>query len=142
AGKVPADREEAVLTVVAARGGPQELGMILDGVVGGKMPVERQESLLNALAQATRQRNVKPAGDLGRVGKLLDSDSPALRAAAARAAGQWGIEAARPRLLDLARAEKTTEDQRQAAFDGLALLGGKASREAFETLSAPDVPLT
>src|SRR5205823_5335033 len=67
AGKVPADREEAVLTVIAARGGPRELGMILEGVVSGKMPIERQESLLNALAQATRQRNVKPAGDLAQV---------------------------------------------------------------------------
>ncbi len=137
AGKVPADREEAVLTAVAGKGGPQELGLILDGVVGGKMPVERQESLLGALALATRQRNVKPAGDLARVGQLLGADSPGLRAAAARAAGQWGIEAVRPQLLELARGAKTPERLRQAAFDGLAGLGGKASRAAFESLSGP-----
>jgi putative heme-binding domain-containing protein len=142
AGNVPADREEAVLTAVAAKGGPQELGLILDGVVGGKMPAERQESLLNALALATRQRNVKPAGDLARVGKLLDADSPGLRAAAARAAGQWGVSAVRPKLLELARGEKTADDLRLAAFDALALLGGKESRDAFESLAGEREPLT
>ena len=107
AGKVPAEREEAVLTLVAARGGPQELGLVLDGVVGGEDAGRAAGSLLDALALATRQRNVSPAGDLSQVGKLLTANSPGLRAAAARAAGQWGIEAVRPRLLELAAREQT-----------------------------------
>ncbi|HKI30789.1 MAG TPA: PVC-type heme-binding CxxCH protein [Gemmataceae bacterium] len=141
AGKVPADREEAVMTVIAARGGPRELGMILESVVGGRMSAERQEGLLNSLAQATRQRNVRPAGDLSQVGKLLTSDSPGLRAAAARAAGQWGIGAVRPQLLELARGATTAEALRQAAFEALALLGGRESREAFESLAGEKEPL-
>jgi putative heme-binding domain-containing protein len=141
AGQVPADREEAVLTVIAGRGGPRELGLVLEGVIGGTMPAERQESLLNALALATRQRSVRPAGDLSQVGKLLSSSSPGLRAAAARAAGQWGVESLRPRLIELAGADTTAEPLRQAACEALALLGGPASREALTSLAGPSRPL-
>jgi putative heme-binding domain-containing protein len=68
--------------------------------------------------------------------KLLRSDSVALAAAAARAAGAWGVKAARPELLDLARAKGTSAGLRQAAIDGLAALGGKASAAALDRLAA------
>src|SRR5262249_40390728 len=134
----PAEGREAVLTVIAGRGGPNDRGLIFDGVL--KAPAARQASLLAALPRAARERNVRPAGDLTRVGRLLDSDDEAVRAAAARAAGQWGVEPLRPRLLELARADKTSDLVRQAAFDGLALLGGVASRAALVELAGPDRP--
>jgi putative heme-binding domain-containing protein len=139
-GKVPAERREAVLTVIAGMGGPKELGLILDGIVKEKGSAARQANLLAALTRAGRERNVRPAGELARVGKLLDSDNDAVRAAAARAVGQWGVEPLRPQLLELARAEKTSNLVRQAAFDGLALLGGPASRAAFVELAGGDKP--
>jgi putative heme-binding domain-containing protein len=138
--KVPPEQQEAVLTVIAGTGGPNELGLILDGIVKEKAPAAPQAVLLAALTRAARERNVRPAGELAHVGKLLDSDSHAVRAAAARAAGQWGVESLRPRLLELAHAEKTSDLVRQAAFDGLALLGGPASRTAFMELSGPGKP--
>ncbi len=47
----------------------------------------------------------------------------------------------RPQLLELARGEKTAENLRLAAFDALALLGGRESREAFAMLAGDKEPL-
>src|SRR5262249_20066829 len=79
-GKVPAERQEGVLTVIAGMGGPNELGLILDGIVKEKGPGARQANLLAALTRAARERNVRPAGELARVGQLLESDNDAVRA--------------------------------------------------------------
>jgi putative heme-binding domain-containing protein len=137
AGKVPADGEEGVLALVATLGGPQELGELLDrAVAGGATPAPNRLHLLAALEQATRQRGVRPAGDVGRVASLLKSPSEPVRAAAARAAGLWKSEAARPQLVEYARAATTSDALRQAAIDGLAALGGKASRDTFEQMTA------
>ena len=133
AGKVPAEREEGVLTVIAGRGGPQELAC------PRRRPRRQdagraQESLLDVLEQATRQRNVRPAGDLARVGKLLDvgqtpACAPPPPAPPGTGAGRSGAAAAAGAG---SRVEQDDDDLRQAAFDGLALLGGKESREAFD----------
>jgi putative heme-binding domain-containing protein len=141
-GKVPKEREESVLAMIAALGGAQEMGMILDLVLARDVPdAARQANLLVALQQATQQRGVRPDGDLKRIAPLLDADSETVRAAAARAAGLWRIEALRPKLQEAARADKSSEAVRQAAFDGLMRLGGPASKNAFEELADPTQPL-
>ncbi len=134
-GFVPADSLEAVLKVVASRGGPEALDAVLGGVLM-ETTGEQQASLLNALVVATRQHNVRPSRFLSAVGDLLNANSPGPRVAAARAAGQWGIESARPRLLELAGEERASEALRQAVFEALAQLGGKSSRDAFEALAS------
>ncbi|HTU93200.1 MAG TPA: HEAT repeat domain-containing protein, partial [Gemmataceae bacterium] len=65
----------------------------------------------------------------------LKEENERLRIAVVRLAGLWKLEAARPRLLEMARAQKTSEAVRQAAVDGLAALGGRASIEALEKLA-------
>jgi putative heme-binding domain-containing protein len=54
--------------------------------------------------------------------------------------GLWGLETARPQLLELARAEKTSDSVRQASADGLAALGGKSSIEALAELAGEEGP--
>ncbi len=61
-----------------------------------------------------------------------------MRAVAARVAGLWGLEAARPQLMELARADKSSTILRQAAVDGLTALGGKGSIEALEQLASAE----
>jgi putative heme-binding domain-containing protein len=139
-GKVPKAHEESVLSMIAALGGPQEMSMILDQVLTGSTPA-RQAALLSALQQATQQRGIRPNGDLGRIAPLLSAESEPVRAAAARAAGLWHIEGLRPKLLEAARTESSSEPVRQAAFDGLAQLGGPASKSAFEELADAAQPL-
>lgn len=135
-GMVPPEGEEGVLTLIAALGGPRELGLLFDRVLKREgLPIRRQVLLLMALERAARERNVRPPGDVGSVAGLLKADHEPLRAAAARAAGAWGVEAVRPELLVIARNHQNSDTLRQAAIDGLAALGGAPSREVFEQMS-------
>jgi putative heme-binding domain-containing protein len=140
AGKVPPEGEESVLTLLAAVGGSQELGPVFDRAVSGSTSTATRVKLLKALAQATQQRGVRPAGDLGRLTPWLESPVEAVRAAAARLGGLWKMEQVRPHLLGLVQATGTSDDLRQAAVEGLGALGGKASRDTFEQLAAADGP--
>jgi putative heme-binding domain-containing protein len=141
-GKVAADGEEGVLTLLVALGGPQELNLVLDKALADTTPVKRRVNLLAALEQAARERGVRPAGELERIAALLNADNDPLRAAAARTAGLWAVERVRPQLLELARGAKTSDAVRQAAIDGLAALGGQDSKAAFEALAAGDNPVS
>src|SRR5207253_8457223 len=137
AGKIPTEREESVLTLIAALAGPKELAMVFDlAVKDEKTSAGRRLSLLTALEQAAQQRRVKPEGDLDRIGKLLRSEIPIISAAAARLARHWKMEAFRGELLKLAGDLGTDFAPREAAFEGLTLLGGEPSRKAFEELAA------
>jgi putative heme-binding domain-containing protein len=129
------DSETSVLAFIATLGGPQDLALLLDRVAASSRSIAERTRLLEALEQATRQRNVRPAGDLTRLLPLLKEDNEGLQTAAARVSGLWGLEAARPQLLELAGADKTSDAVRQAAVEGLAALGGKRSIEALEKLA-------
>jgi putative heme-binding domain-containing protein len=135
-GKVAKDREEQALTMLASLGGPAELTLVLDRALAkeGNTP-GRQAALLAALEQAARQRNARPAGDLVRVEALLGSDNAGVRAVAVRTVGAWKVETLRPKLLELARADKTDGEVREAAFEGLLLLGGPATKTSVEELA-------
>jgi putative heme-binding domain-containing protein len=138
-GKVPPEREADVLALLAGLGGPAELGLVFDRITdGAKLTPEGRARVLEALAQAARQRKVRPAGDPARVGQLLDAGDDAVRAAAARLAGLWQIEALRPRLLELATSG--SGPVRQAAIDGLAALGGSSGRAALTELAGAGKP--
>jgi putative heme-binding domain-containing protein len=143
AGKVPREREENVLTLIAALGSPEDLSLVLDLALGEKTPNERRTALLEGLAQAARQRKARPEGNLGRIGNLLASEDDALRASTARLAGLWQLEPLRPRLTEIATAKTTRAPLRRAALESLVALGGKASRETIEQLTgekqSPDV---
>src|SRR5439155_18883774 len=57
-----------------------------------------------------------------------------------RLAGLWQLESLRSQLVEMASAGTTSMLLRRAAFEGLARLGGPASREALDRLSAPSQP--
>jgi putative heme-binding domain-containing protein len=126
--------ETSALAFIATLGSPQELALLLDRIADSSRPGGERTRLLEALEQATRQRNVRPAGDLARLLSLLKEENEELQATAARVAGLWQLEAARPQLMELARADKTSDAVRQAAVGGLAALGGKSSIQALEKL--------
>jgi putative heme-binding domain-containing protein len=132
--------EAGVLTFLASLGGPSELSLLFDRVMESSRPIDERTSLLEALEQATRQRNVRPTGDLQGLVPLLREDNEGLRIVAARVAGLWGLKTARPELLELARGDKSSDAVRQAAVDGLAALGGRASIEALEKLAGGEEP--
>ena len=137
AGVVPPESEENVLTQIATLGGPADLRRMLDRVLSADgTPVEKRALLLSALGEAMRKRGVRPAGELGAVAKLIDSPSEPLRVAALRMSGLWKIDAARQKMLEAAFAPASSEGVRGAAVEGLAALGGSASREVLDRLCA------
>jgi putative heme-binding domain-containing protein len=131
AGKLSADGEDGVLRVLAGVGGPEELGLLLERAAAAKTPQARRARLLESLEEAARQRGLRPASDLARILPLVQAGDPV----AARLAGFWRLEGARPNLLSLARTSDKATNLRLAAIEGLAALGGKDSRDALEGLA-------
>src|SRR5262249_47150999 len=119
-----------------------ELGVVLDTVLGKGTVPARQASMLAALEQATRQRGVRPAGDLTRVLPLLAAENEAVRIAAIRDAGLWQVEKARPTLLKYAGEKNSSDPVRRAAVEGLASLGGKESLAALDDFTDPKYPIS
>jgi putative heme-binding domain-containing protein len=129
-----------VLTLLATLGGPQDLVLLLERAADVKRPARFRARLVEALEQAERQRNARPAGDLAVILPLLKESDEELRAAAARLAGRWGIEKARKDLLQLVRDDKTNARLRQAALDGLTALPGRETLEELQRLTDEDGP--
>jgi putative heme-binding domain-containing protein len=134
AGKVPKDRVDGVLALIAGLGGPQELALVVEVIRNDDTPDARKALLLDTLAQSARLRKVKQSGDLGAVSALLKSENESVRCSAARLAGLWQLDALRPMLRDYAAGKNTSEPVRRAALEGLVSLGGKESRAALEEL--------
>ncbi len=141
AGKVPEDQQERVLSVIAALGKPEDLGVVLDAVLDSEdLPPAGRARLLETLAEATRRHKTRPAGDLGRLAALLDADEPSLRASAARAVGAWSLQGQRSKLIAMAEDGDAPPNVRQAAVEGLARLGGPESRKALVRLTEGERP--
>jgi len=141
-GKIARDREESVLALIAAMGNARELGMVYERVLAADSAgVGAQVILLSALEQATRQRGIRPAGDLNRLGKLLASPNDGVRIVVVRLAGLWHLESLRPQLFEYARATSISPALRLASLEGLAVLGGPASQEEIQKLAGADSPV-
>jgi putative heme-binding domain-containing protein len=159
--KVPADRLEGVLTLIATLGGPQDMGTILDIALADMSPEKtaRQRALIDALVSASQSRKTAPTGDLARLGALLDSPDEQLRISTARALGVWKVAQFRPAFIALASRKNNESDVlHQAGIDALAALGdaeavaalkqfaGSATRtiadrtRAINALAAHDTP--
>jgi putative heme-binding domain-containing protein len=134
-GKLSAAQEDSVLSLLAAIGGPNELALVLQKVMAARNE-DRPARLLSALEESSRQRGVRPSGDVGVVAGLVDySSNASVRIRAARLVGLWGVESARPRLRATARQATASVELRHAAIDGLAALGGPESRRTLGDLA-------
>ena len=132
--KIPADRVEGVLSIVASLGGPKELAAVLEMVVADdKMSPAKKAALLDVLRETTRLRKVRPDSDFASFASLLQSADERLRAAALRAAGQWKLPA------EVSIALSLKDDQsaavRHAAIDSLALAGGPNQQQLLVALA-------
>jgi putative heme-binding domain-containing protein len=140
AGKVPAERRGAAATLVASQGGPAESAAALELALGDSLPVPERAALLDAVAKAARQKNQRPAVDPAKLSAIIDSPDATLSSAAARAAGALRLEVLREKLAGTAASASAGDPLRRAAAEGLALLGGPASRDALLKLSAAPQP--
>ncbi|WP_165251442.1 PVC-type heme-binding CxxCH protein [Paludisphaera soli] len=137
-GKVPHEQDAAALNLIAAVGGPAELGLLLDLIQNkDAMPAVRQAALLNALVRAGRERKIVPAGDLARIAPLLSQPDEALRSAAVAAVGAWKVAGLRPKLAELAVAPDASASLRLEAMRGLLALGDQESAQLVARLAEP-----
>ena len=123
-GKVAGDRVKDVIGLVGALGTKADLGKLLAFAA----KPEAQAAVFDALAVAAQQRNVKPDGGAEAVVAALGAGTDPVKAAAARLAGAWKLEAAREKLQTLAIAGSP------AALQALATLGGEPSRAFLASL--------
>ncbi len=123
AGYLSLETRVNALEIISATGGPDELRDLFAGTYDPAF----QSRVLGALAQAARERGVRPSGSLDRVRTFFDKHEEALLLA-----GAWKLEALRPQLA------RRAESGSRAAVEGLVLLGGDASSEFFKGLAAED----
>jgi putative heme-binding domain-containing protein len=144
AGKIEPEREEAACHLVATLGNAKDLARVFELTLDEKTPARRRINLLACLEQASRQRQVKPEGDLNRVGEILKSKggAQALRrepdpicTSACRLVGLWKIESHRKALQELIGPNNHNSLVRQAALEGLIQLDAEAARRVIEPLA-------
>jgi putative heme-binding domain-containing protein len=140
AGKVPTEREENVLALIAALGSPQELRMVFDQVVSKNIPDKRKVILLEGLAQAMHSRKVKPAGELKDLVLLLIAEPDPVRIATMRLAGMWKLEEVRDPITWEALRKERAFAVRQAAAESLAGMGGPKSQQTFLAMTDKSLP--
>ncbi len=140
-GKVPADREAAVLGMIGSLGGPAQLRVCWT-LKQADVTADRAAALIGQLIDAAEKRKTLPEGDLAPAAELLKAKSAGVRVAAARAwaIGLWKVEGARPALVALASAEGTEPGLRNAALAGLVALGGSATKDTLVSLSSEPHP--
>lgn len=138
-GRLPTERQGTIVEMIGRRGTAADLDFLLDRAIDPKgfAPANRLKAL-NALAEAAMTRNTRPAGDLGRLAALVETEGdPAARVAAVRLAGLWKAEVLRGAIRLIAEAAGTAPALRASALDALASMGDKAGIEALLTPGRP-----
>jgi len=135
---LPNELRENFLTILANVGGPDELALALEARTyqkAGAYDAKLQAKILPLVANAERQRKVRPSGDLAeRLQSLVGHADEALRAEALKLAGVWKLEPFRAQMEQAARASENGEPMRVAALEGIAALGGVRSRDFLAEL--------
>lgn len=139
--EVALDREtlERLARIVAASGGPKDLGVLLRPSLfklGDTSLAEVQASVLEDLRARVEEHPVLPDGHLpALLSPLLQSPVPALRQAALRLAGAWQVEALRDSVATLAQDAGSDVALRRAAFGALGGFARQDDRDLLVTLA-------
>jgi putative heme-binding domain-containing protein len=138
-GKIPAEREDAVLALVGTLGGPDELGFVFEAAADAKAPAPRRARLLAALGAAARARQAKPAGDLAaRLGPLVSGADAAIAAEAARLVGLWKLAELRPALAAAIESRDGAPEVKLAAIEALSDLRSAHDRALLDVVAASE----
>lgn len=139
---VPVPQQQAVYTLLAALGGPDDLALVLQRVLQPDTPPTLQRVLLEGLAEAATRRNVRPAGALDGIVPLLRSRDVPLAGAAARLLGVWQLKQHAAALQELATDVATPTDLRRAAVQGLGALAADGTTDLLLRLAADGQPVS
>ena len=133
--EIPRDGSGPWIELVGQSGDERELRRMYDQALNGGFDAAAEAKALRALGDASKERNVRPSGDLDSVTKLFDNSDEKVREAAAQLAGDWKSAAAVSQLLGIAGNKDEKRAIRKAAIAGLREIGGKEVTDGL-------VPLT
>lgn len=144
---VAPERQATIIKLVATSGDAEDLTYLFDEATKGKgFSPKTRLLVLDLLAQAARERQLKPAGDLGALTTLMDQaareKSTDLLLATIRLGGTWKVAAIEGKLRQLAADDKTPDAVRRAAMEGLVTFGGKEDRAVLEKIAAGSGPMS
>ncbi|MBL8799479.1 MAG: HEAT repeat domain-containing protein, partial [Planctomycetia bacterium] len=140
-GKLPAERQAALLETVCRHGSAKELQTVWDRTQQKDgYPTTLRKRVLGWLTEAADTRRVQPKVEAAAVQKLLSEIDPALLPDAVRLATAWKVKEAGDLLRGLARDGKAKPDARQAAIDGLAILADAESGKVLRELTVAPNP--
>ncbi len=131
---LPEDGIAAVETI-AQLGDPEHLRFVFDKVTSNDAVPNTAALMLRTLAEAKRKRNVQPAGDLGSLVNAIKSPDARLQLAAVDCIGVWKVESFREPLAVLVSDPQASAPARLAAIQGVAQLGGGASKQLLAQLA-------
>lgn len=135
--KLSSTGEGPWIEIIGVAGSAGDLQQLYNQAVSGGFQSDALVRALNALNDAARQRNLKPANDLGRIESFLKSGFTEVRSAALRLAGAWKeIGGAFDSVTQIAGNVKTPDTERQIAFQTLREIGGAKSVNALLPLCA------
>ena len=135
-GKLPPERQPAVVEMICARGNEHDLRVVLEKLIDpAAMTAETRQKAITGLTDAAATRKIKPAGDLSDLAKLLDEADPNVRLGAVQLVAACHVPQATPSLRKLALDENSNQELRRAAINGLVTFGGDVSRETLTELA-------
>jgi putative heme-binding domain-containing protein len=127
------------IELIGTAGDSTLLRRLFDQILNGGFDETASVRALKALNVAA-QRGVRPTGSLEEIGRLLPTDATSstkseMTREVLRLIGSWKVEGFVPRLVAFAEATTGSSGLRQAAFDALREIGGKAAISALAPLT-------
>ncbi len=140
-GRLPAERQGAVVEMICNRGNEHDLRVIFDKLVAAEgLPAEIRPKAVGWLTDAAVTRKIKPAGELGALESLVvgpaAAKDPALQRGALRLAAAWKDTHITPALQKLALDKNTSAELRRAAIDGLMTIADPRAQDTLKQLAA------
>jgi putative heme-binding domain-containing protein len=144
--RVPEARLGSIVDMIGKRGTAGDLDYIFQQAIGPDgFPAPIKVKALEALAEASSNRNLRPAKGLDGLIALMRPAEPrsgsSLEKTAVLLAGLWKLESAVEPLRSLAASLATDDTLRPLALDSLAAIGGQLGRSKIEALCGPELPL-
>ncbi len=138
---IDADGSGPWIELIGKSGGVAEINTLYKAFIeeGALQPAARVRAA-RALAEASKVRRLRPAGDLGAIAPLLKASDHALLLASIRLAGEWQQGKFLPELAEYAGSEKDAA-LRGEALTALRGIGGGPTVEALQKLVAEDRPI-
>ena len=134
-GEVLPENGIAAVETIAQLGDPDHLRFVFDKVTSNDAVPSTAALMLRTLAEAKRKRNVQPSGELGSLINALKSSDARLQLAAVDCIGAWKVESFRAPLAALVSDVQASGPARLAAIQGVAQLGGSASKQLLAELA-------